>query len=92
MIIGDFGRIYLVKFIHLRHFYMIFEDVHGWKDRQMLPMDNSRCVDIPLHHNRHHKQLYNAPIYVNNCSINKTRYLHTSCLKQSVETCCNYLY
>ena len=29
MRMGDFGGVYLVKFIHLRAFYMIFEDVHA---------------------------------------------------------------
>ena len=45
---GDFGGVYLVKFIHLRAFYMTFEDVHGRRTDAGRRTDNGRCIDVPL--------------------------------------------
>ena len=58
MRMGDFGGVYLVKFIHLRAFYMTFEDVHrrrtdaGRRTDGRTP-DNGRCIDVPLLRNGH---------------------------------------
>ena len=47
MRMGDFGGgVYLVKFIHLRAFYMIFEDVHAGRWTDAGQMDGWTSVDV----------------------------------------------
>ena len=63
MRMGDFGGVYLVKFIHLRAFYMTFEDVHGRTPDAGRTPDNGRCIDVPLLRNR--RLIMNIPGGIN---------------------------